>query len=79
MNEVSLRGDEYIAERAGKPLLAIIPIEKYQSMQEKADSFFESLSEMRENIRDEDSKVMDGLINEAVRAYKKPKSKAKKL
>ncbi|WP_244085134.1 type II toxin-antitoxin system Phd/YefM family antitoxin [Desulforhabdus sp. TSK] len=33
MNEVALRGDDYIIERAGKPLVAIIPIEKYQKLQ----------------------------------------------
>jgi len=42
MNEVALRGDEYIIERAGKPLVAMIPIEKYQSLQEDLDKVFES-------------------------------------
>ena len=32
MNEVALRGDDYIIERAGKPLVAIIDMEKYQRL-----------------------------------------------
>mgnify|MGYP001081138926 CR=1 FL=1 len=75
MNEVALRGDEYIIERAGKPLVAIIPIEKYQSMQEELEGFFESLGEMRANVKKEDSNVMDRLINEAIKSYRKGKAR----
>ncbi|MGR3177621.1 MAG: type II toxin-antitoxin system Phd/YefM family antitoxin [Candidatus Anammoxibacter sp.] len=33
MNEVSIRHDEYIVERAGKPLVAIIPISEHKKIQ----------------------------------------------
>lgn len=36
MNLVAIRGDDYIVERAGKPLVAIIPIERYQELQAKS-------------------------------------------
>jgi len=75
MNEVALRGDEYIIERAGKPLVAIIPMEKYQSMQEELEGFFESLGEMRANVKKEDPNIMDSLINEAVKSYRKGKAR----
>ena len=77
MNEVALRGDEYIIERAGKPLVAIIPIEKYRAMQAEVDVFYQSLSEMGASTKDEDSSTMERLIDEAVRAYRKAKAKAK--
>lgn len=75
MNEVAFRGDEYIIERAGKPLVAIIPMEKYQSMQEELEGFFESLGEMRANVKKEDTNIMDSLINEAVKSYRKGKAR----
>lgn len=78
MNEVSLRGDDYIIERAGKPLVAMIPIEKYQSMQEEVDKFFESLDQLRTNVKKEDQNAMNGLIDEAVRSYRKAKTKTRK-
>jgi prevent-host-death family protein len=78
MNEVALRGDEYIVERAGKPLVAIIPIEKYRSLQGDVDRFFKSLSEMGANTRDENPSVMDDLINKGVRSYRKAKAKTKR-
>jgi prevent-host-death family protein len=40
MNEVALKDDEYIVERAGKPLVAIIPVEKYLSLKRERDEFF---------------------------------------
>ena len=78
MNEVALRGDEYIIERAGKPLGAMIPIEKYQSLQEDLDKVFESLDKIRTNVKDKNPNVMDGLIDEALQSYRKAKAKTKR-
>lgn len=78
MNEVSLRGDDYIIERAGKPLVAMIPIEKYQSMQEEGDKFFESLDQMRTDVKKKDQHAINGLIDEAVRSYRKAKTETRK-
>ena len=78
MNEVALRGDEYIIERAGKPLVAMIPIEKYQSLQEDLDKVFESLDKIRTNVKDKNPNVMDGLIDEALQSYRKAKAKTKR-
>ena len=75
MNEVAIKGDNYIIERAGKPLVAVIPIEKYQSLQEEWDEFLESVSTMSANIKEEDNETVDRLVDEAVRAYRKPKAK----
>jgi len=76
MNEVALKGDDYIIERAGKPMVAVIPMEKYQSLQQEWDEFFESVSAMSANIKEKDTKIVDELVDEAVRAYRKqPKGK----
>jgi len=75
MNEVAIKGDDYIIERAGKPLVAVIPIEKYQSLQQEWDEFFESVSAMSTNIKEENYETVDRLVDEAVHAYRKPKAK----
>jgi prevent-host-death family protein len=76
MNEVALKGDDYIIERAGKPLVAVIPMERYQSLQKDLDEFFKSLDMMRRDIKKENSERIDKLINESVQfARKKIKSK----
>ncbi len=75
MNEVALKGDDYIIERAGKPLVAVIPIEKYQSLQQEWDEFLEGVSAMGANIKEKDDEVISRLVAEAVRASRKRKAR----
>ena len=75
MNEVSLRGDDYVVERAGKPLVAIIPMEKYWKLQGHLDEFWEEVESFQQNVRDVDPKELDTAIEEAVLAAKKVTAK----
>ena len=78
MNEVALKDDEYIVERAGKPLVAIIPIEQYQRMKGEKEDFFRMAYDISKEAVKSDSKVIDAEIEEAVLAYRKGKSKTRK-
>jgi len=78
MNEVALKDDEYIVERAGKPLVAIIPIEQYQRMKGEKEDFFRMAYDISKEAVKSDSKVIDAEIEEAVLAYRRGKSKIKK-
>jgi prevent-host-death family protein len=51
MNEVALRGDDYVIERAGKPLVAIIPMEKYRRLEKDLDDFFLEVRTFQESRR----------------------------
>ena len=70
MNEVALRGDDYIIERAGKPLVAIIPIEKYQKLQRDRDDFYGLVQQFQESARNVDTKELDEAIDEAIKTAK---------
>lgn len=74
MNEVALKDDAYIVERAGKPLVAIIPIEQYQSMKKERDEFFRMVDEIREGMTPAENSVVDAEIEEAVRSRRKAAS-----
>ena len=37
MNEVSFRGDEFIIERAGKPMAVIVSVDKFHKMKNNID------------------------------------------
>lgn len=78
MNEVALKEDEYIVERAGKPLVAIIPIDQYQRLRGEREDFFRMVNEIQKEAVRSDRKVIDSEIEEAVQAYRKSKSKTKK-
>ncbi len=74
MNEVALKEDDYIIERAGKELVAIIPIAKYRRFekeeQQARNNFFKMVDQMRKKVKDADAEVLDKAISEAVTAAK---------
>jgi prevent-host-death family protein len=71
MNEVALKSDEYIVERAGKPLVAIIPIEKYLSMKRERDEFFRMYDELQTAAADGDEEKIDRDVEEALRTARR--------
>jgi prevent-host-death family protein len=75
MNEVALRGDDYVVERAGKPLVAIIPMEKYRKFQGDLDEFREEVKRFQESVRDVDPEELNAAIEEAVLEAKKVTAK----
>ena len=71
MNEVALKADEYIVERAGKPLVAIIPIEKYLSMKRERDEFFRLYDVMQAEAASVDTAGIEQDIEEALAAARR--------
>lgn len=71
MNEVALKSDEYIVERAGKPLVAIIPIEKYLSMKRERDEFFRMYEALQAEAAGSNEESIDRDIEEAAKAAKR--------
>ncbi len=43
LNEVSIRGDSFIIERAGKPLAALVDMERFQQLQEDRSAAVQAL------------------------------------
>ena len=71
MNEVSIRGDDYIIERAGKPLVAIISMEKYQILQEDRKALQKAQNKIWDKMADVNPEVLDTTINEAIKEVKR--------
>jgi len=75
MNEVSIRNDEYIIERAGKPLVAVITVAEYERLKQEKESarekFFETVDKIYEKTKDIPLEVIETAIEEAVQAAKK--------
>ena len=46
MDEVALGEDDYIIERSGRPLVAIVAIEKYQRIKDGRKAAHQSLGEV---------------------------------
>ncbi|HEX3036848.1 MAG TPA: type II toxin-antitoxin system prevent-host-death family antitoxin [Thermodesulfobacteriota bacterium] len=70
INEVSLRDDEYIVERDGKPLVAVIPIWKLKQLEEKKEAFWKKVEEFRKEGKKVKRKELESAVAEAVEAAK---------
>lgn len=70
MNEVSLQDDEYVIEKDGKPMAAIVPIWKLKQIEERKEAFWKKVEEFREEEKKVRKKEIESAIAEAVKAAK---------
>jgi prevent-host-death family protein len=65
MNEVAIRGDTYVIERAGKPVAALVPLEEYEQTKRNRDTFFAMIDLVRARTKSVSPKVVDAVLQEA--------------
>ena len=66
MNEVSLKGDDYIVERAGKPLVAIVSMEKYGILRGERKETLRTLGAVWKKMEGEKPESVESTVSEAV-------------
>ncbi len=71
MNAVSFKNDQYIVERKGMPMVAIIPIKKFKQMDKARQRFFSDMSKISDSITGEDPNKLDDILKEATQVAKK--------
>ena len=74
LNEVSIRGDSYVIERAGKPMAASVDMERFKQLQEDPSAALQSLKVIWEKMKGADSSEVQEAIEEAIRAARKGKA-----
>jgi prevent-host-death family protein len=77
LNEVSIRGDAYIIERAGKPLAALVDMESFQQLQEDRDAALQAVRDIWRRMREADAREFQEAITEAVQSLRNEKLRAK--
>jgi prevent-host-death family protein len=70
MNAVCFGNDQYIVERKGVPMVAIIPIKKYKQMEKARQRFFSNMSRISDSFAGEDPNRLDDILDEATQASK---------
>ena len=70
MNAVSFKNDQYIVERKGMPMVAIIPIKKFRQMDKARLRFFSNMSKISDSFVGKDPKKLDDILGEATQAAK---------
>lgn len=75
LNRVALRNDQFLIERKGKPLAALIPVEKLRQIERLARSRLLNLLE-RQNDQALTQGQADALANEAKHRTRRSKAKS---
>lgn len=65
LNEVSIRGDSFIIERAGKPLAALVDMERFRQLQEDQSFALQALKKVWEKMAGADPREIQKAIEEA--------------
>lgn len=73
LNEVSLRGDAYIIERAGKPLAALVDLERFQQLQEDRDAALQAVGNIWKKMQGAEAQEIQGVLEKAIRAARDDK------
>ncbi len=71
MEGVYYRGDEVIVERAGKPMCAIVPVERYRDIDRSRDRMFELIERSWERNKDVPFEEIEREVWEAIREVRK--------
>lgn len=76
LNEVSIRGDAYIIERAGKPLAALVDMARFQQLQEDQEAALQAVRIIWEKMRGADIQKMQEALEDASRAAREGRTRA---
>jgi prevent-host-death family protein len=71
LEEVFYRGDQYIIERSGKPMAAVVPVEQYDQWRQEREAFFKLVEELRGRNRGARPAEIEADIAAARRAVRK--------
>ncbi len=67
MNEVAIKGDDYIIERDGKPIVAVVSLDKFGVIQKERGEAQHLLDEIRRKMSGTDNQQLEGLIVKAIK------------
>lgn len=78
MNEVAFRNDQYIIERGGKPLVAMVPVWQLEKWLKQREAFFQKIEEIQEKNKEFSPEEIERDIEEAVRTVRARERKERK-
>jgi len=77
LEEVFYNGDQFVIERAGKPMAAIVPLRQLEEWQKHRERFFGMIDEVWERNKKVDPDVIEQEVKEAVKAVRKETARRK--
>ena len=77
LEKVFYQGDQFIVERAGRPMAAVVPLWQLEEWQKRRDRFFSTVDELWQKNESVDPEVVEQDVAEAVQAVRKKTSRRK--
>ena len=77
LEEVYYKGDEYIIERAGKPMAAVVPLSQLRTREENRKRLFEMMDKVWKANANVDPKAIEREVAGAVRAVRAKEARKK--
>ena len=77
LEEVYYRGDQYVIERAGRPMAAVVPLWQLEEWQERRDRFFGTIEEVWRKNRSVSSRTLQREVEGALKSVRSRTPKKK--
>ena len=78
LEEVYYKGDQYVIERAGKPMAAVVPLWQLEEWQKRREQFFAAVEEVQQQNQQVKPEIIEQEVREAIRAVRTPARRRKK-
>jgi prevent-host-death family protein len=70
LEEVYYKGGQYVVERAGKPMAAVVPVGQLEAQRNRRDTFFAAIDTIRKRNRKVGAKKIADEVSKSVRAVR---------
>ena len=70
LEEVYYKGDQYVIERAGRPMAAVVPVWQLEEWQKRRQRFFGMVGELWQRNKKEKPDVIEREVEDASRAVR---------
>ena len=77
LEEVYYKGDQYVIERAGKPMAAVVPVWQLEEWQRRRERFFGAVEELQQQNQEVEPEVIEQEVRKAIRAVRTKASRGK--
>ena len=77
LEEVYYKGDQFIVERAGRPMAAVVPVWQLEEQGKRRERFFATVDEVRQKNKGVKPEVIEREVGEAVKAVRGKTGRAK--
>ena len=70
LEEVYYKGDQFVIERAGKPMAAVVPLWQLEAWHQRREQFFAAVEDVQQHNQQVKPEVIEREVQEAVRAVR---------